>query len=292
MVIFLFGFLFARILSQPTNVCLPVSCVANDIHCPFTYSHFCDRSGILENLLEGILTTPDSTAPLSSSVSNDIMVVTSTLDYQQSLQTSFDLLGEIVKCNILTLAMMEEYLQYGSSGESGNDSSQSKGNKWKQFSDILLNNLVSSNVFIRSMFFTLSVFDGAVDNQKKDKDVMPGRRILGYLSDSCQLLSPVQIPGNGGPCSVAFDTQPIRSTDIHANECEYGKEIEDRFPMALEFYKIEKINVIYQLMNIVNIWTVNHESVCCVNTVISLLLFEHKRFVSVCMCHALLFIWR
>ena len=59
-----------------------------------------------------------------------------------NMQSSFDLLGEIIKCNIYTITMLEYYL----------------GQNYDQFNSfmkIIMKNLVDSNVFIRSLYLTI-----------------------------------------------------------------------------------------------------------------------------------------
>ena len=59
-----------------------------------------------------------------------------------NLQTAFDLLGEIIKGNRFTLEMVEASL-----GD----------HQFRQFVDVVMNNLVDSNVFVRSLYLSMEI---------------------------------------------------------------------------------------------------------------------------------------
>ena len=69
-------------------------------------------------------------------------IVKSTPSSNNSLQTAFDLMGEMVKCNTAVLEMLEGSLD---------------DNEFRHFAQIIMDNLVDSNVFVRSLFLSLEM---------------------------------------------------------------------------------------------------------------------------------------
>lgn len=53
--------------------------------------------------------------------------------------------------------------------------------------------------------------------------------------------------------------------------------IPDNLSRIVKFLAEEKINIVVRLMSTVSLSTINHENICCLNTVILILLLEHKR---------------
>ena len=81
---------------------------------------FVSRSGILNHLVSHVLSCSLTTTG--------------------NLQTVFDLLGEITKSNSWTVELLEQSLV---------------GNQFQVFMDVVLSNLVDSNVFLRSLYLTM-----------------------------------------------------------------------------------------------------------------------------------------
>jgi len=82
---------------------------------------FIARSGVLLHAIEHVIEAGRRTAP--------------------NLQTSFDLLGEIIKINRVTLEQMEQILSY-------------RDEMFGQFMDIVMSNLIDSNVLLRSLYIS------------------------------------------------------------------------------------------------------------------------------------------
>eukprot|EP00597_Dinobryon_sp_UTEXLB2267_P010646 CAMPEP_0170102268 /NCGR_PEP_ID=MMETSP0020_2-20130122/2779_1 /TAXON_ID=98059 /ORGANISM="Dinobryon sp., Strain UTEXLB2267" /LENGTH=1097 /DNA_ID=CAMNT_0010325575 /DNA_START=613 /DNA_END=3904 /DNA_ORIENTATION=- len=82
------------------------------------------------------------------------------------LQIAFDFLSEMVKCNKTVLEMLEESL---------ND------NEFRHFVRIIMDNLVDSNVFIRSLYFSLEMISFA---ENIEGDFVHGMSTFGFFANS------------------------------------------------------------------------------------------------------------
>ncbi|TYZ65300.1 hypothetical protein PybrP1_002308 [[Pythium] brassicae (nom. inval.)] len=125
-----------------------------------------------------------------------------------SFQSAFDLLGEMTKGNMQTLQLFHRQLT--------ND-------QFGCFMEVVIMNLVDSNVFIRSM-----------------------------------LLS-----------AEKFAKSPLSGTFGLAND--YAM---DRMS---EFLTVNIVRLLRDLMTVVSLEEVNHENICCLNTAIVILIFQHRR---------------
>ncbi|KAI9998687.1 hypothetical protein PInf_003276 [Phytophthora infestans] len=127
---------------------------------------------------------------------------------QGSFQSAFDLLGEMTKGNRETLQLFHGLLS---------------NTQFATFMEVVLLNLVDSNVFIRSMLL------------------------------SCE----------------KFAKQPESGTFGVADDCEMDR--------MSEFLAVNLVRLLRDLMTIVTMDDINHENICCLNTAIVILVFQHRR---------------
>ncbi|KAH7487950.1 Short transient receptor potential channel 4-associated protein [Phytophthora ramorum] len=127
---------------------------------------------------------------------------------QGSFQSAFDLLGEMTKGNWETLQLFHGLLS---------------NTQFAAFMEVVILNLVDSNVFIRSM-----------------------------------LLS-----------SEKFAKQPQSGTFGLADDYEMDR--------MSEFLTVNLVRLLRDLMTIVTMDDINHENICCLNTAIVILVFQHRR---------------
>jgi hypothetical protein len=109
-----------------------------------------------------------------------------------SLQTAFDLLGEILRNNLVSLEIFELLLE--------------KQDQYDKFMQIVLKNLVDSNVFLRSLFISMEYFDrhatsddGAVLSPQIDSSLSVDHNSYDSLicSSQYQTVTEVQYSNNG-----------------------------------------------------------------------------------------------
>ncbi|KAI9993133.1 hypothetical protein PInf_015200 [Phytophthora infestans] len=127
---------------------------------------------------------------------------------QGSFQSAFDLLGEMTKGNRETLQLFHGLLS---------------NTQFATFMEVVILNLVDSNVFIRSMLL------------------------------SCE----------------KFAKQPESGTFGVADDCEMDR--------MSEFLAVNLVRLLRDLMTIVTMDDINHENICCLNTAIVILVFQHRR---------------
>jgi hypothetical protein len=110
-------------------------------------------SACLENFLRGCGRMGQSLAARYGALEHTMQhVMSHHADTSVSLQTSFDLLGEIIKCNHTTLAQLDAMLSE---------------EDFEMFRSVVLKNLIDSNVFLRSMYLSIDMitFSYAVSEQ-------------------------------------------------------------------------------------------------------------------------------
>ncbi|GMF44357.1 unnamed protein product [Phytophthora fragariaefolia] len=127
---------------------------------------------------------------------------------QGSFQSAFDLLGEMTKGNWETLQLFHGLLN---------------NTQFAAFMEVVILNLVDSNVFIRSM-----------------------------------LLS-----------SEKFAKQPQTGT--------FGLVDDFEMDRMSDFLTVNLVRLLRDLMTIVTMDDINHENICCLNTAIVILVFQHRR---------------
>ncbi|KAI9914207.1 hypothetical protein PsorP6_006236 [Peronosclerospora sorghi] len=127
---------------------------------------------------------------------------------QGSFQSAFDLLGEMTKGNWQTLQLFHGLLN---------------NTQFATFMEVVILNLVDSNVFIRSMLLSSEKF---AQQSKSD------------------------------PMGLANEYEMDRMN---------------------EFLTVNLVRLLRDLMTIVTIEDINHENICCLNTAIVILVFQHRR---------------
>ncbi|EEY56317.1 uncharacterized protein PITG_09826 [Phytophthora infestans T30-4] len=127
---------------------------------------------------------------------------------QGSFQSAFDLLGEMTKGNRETLQLFHGLLS---------------NTQFATFMEVVILNLVDSNVFIRSMLL------------------------------SCE----------------KFAKQPESGT--------FGVADDSEMDRMSEFLAVNLVRLLRDLMTIVTMDDINHENICCLNTAIVILVFQHRR---------------
>ena len=121
---------------------------------------FAARCGVLNYIIKLILENKDSKSENGDNQNNSNL----------NLQSAFDLLGELVKYNMITFEMVDAAL-----GEE----------EFRRFLDSVMHNLVESNVFIRSLYMSVETFQGE-EHEKKDRrqDIWGSRAAPAYLTHS------------------------------------------------------------------------------------------------------------
>ncbi|KAG6962300.1 hypothetical protein JG688_00008654 [Phytophthora aleatoria] len=127
---------------------------------------------------------------------------------QGSFQSAFDLLGEMTKGNRETLQLFHGLLS---------------NTQFATFMEVVILNLVDSNVFIRSMLLSSEKFAKQPES---------------------------------GPFGMADDYEMDRMS---------------------EFLTVNLVRLLRDLMTIVTMDDINHENICCLNTAIVILVFQHRR---------------
>ncbi|CAM9273885.1 unnamed protein product, partial [Ectocarpus fasciculatus] len=226
------------------------------------------------------------------------------------LQTSLDLIGEMVKYNQVNI----ELLQISMLGDS-----------FSSFVKVLLDNIIDSNVFLRSLY--LSIEDINAVNVE-------------LLERKAHMLAPATIPLATAPRVPASPTSPSKWTkgnDFAASACleipssssyliqswyQYSPSISSeneinsagrmlglpgyqnshteatsggetlspsRSPhinvwlLPPEIQKVStfllgaKTRILLRLMSIVTLRSINHENICCMNTAVLILMFDYRR---------------
>ncbi len=96
------------------------------------------------------------------------------------------------------------------------------------------------------------------------------------------------VPDALGPVTVPVDAL-VQQVLLAASQENISETVEEQLRAAMplmvpdnlsrivRFLTEEKINIIVRLMSTVSLSTINHENICCLNTVVLILLLEHKR---------------
>ena len=121
-----------------------------------------------------------------------------------NLQTAFDLLGELVKGNCHTLEMIEASL-----GD----------RQFRQFMDVVMSNLVDSNVFLRSLFLSM--------------ETISDRTVAARLRDSVEVEAVSFVPSNGKEGGPAFPEVAGSSLRDDASTLEESRSSRCSSPVAL-----------------------------------------------------------
>eukprot|EP00638_Chattonella_subsalsa_P000233 CAMPEP_0117744562 /NCGR_PEP_ID=MMETSP0947-20121206/6833_1 /TAXON_ID=44440 /ORGANISM="Chattonella subsalsa, Strain CCMP2191" /LENGTH=1052 /DNA_ID=CAMNT_0005561535 /DNA_START=129 /DNA_END=3285 /DNA_ORIENTATION=+ len=219
-----------------------------------------------------------------------------------SLQTAFDLLGELTKGNKKILESLESMLS---------------DDEVEKLLMVVTDNLVDSNVFVRSLVLTIDHTSRCFE--KNSLKNWRGHPNPSYLMHSwCEVPS---IPRDVAPfCSAGVSIPPHTpysnksgrlakeapdsgssqssspsrlifnmhiDENAHTSNLMVGHDephsIWQRWPVPSSIQRIERSltlklpSLLRDLMSVVDLEGINHENICCLNTVIVILIFAHRR---------------
>lgn len=258
---------------------------------------FVARTGLLEHLL------------------NDI--TSERLHCAGSLQTSFDLLGELCKGNADVLRLLVRNLDEVS---------------FRKLMSVAAANLVDSNVFIRSVLLSLERISSAnglfplhIDagtsirgnwksstgvfsraylthswwdtcHASESSDGSSDLKGMSYAEVQCDILRPSDWFPTIGTID-AFQMKPPEAVDtplagIHGGVGHFGWVFtpegeslspRSRAPNTVErlswFLAANQTRLLRDLLGVVDLRNINHENICCLNTVVVIAIFAHRRQV-------------
>jgi hypothetical protein len=230
-----------------------------------------------------------------------------------SLQTSFDLLGELCKGNTEALEILVSYLE--------------NEDKFRKLMIGAASNLVDSNVFIRSVILSLEIISlGNQSDDNNDMLSMSNRRwksdngvfSRAYLThswwDMClinesnndsdsarvggELLRDRIRPSDWFPTMKTIDVDMNKNQDTTEAESDDFLESSGHFgwifkpeddtlpsithgPNTIErlswFLSVNRTRLLRDLLKVVNLKNINHENICCLNTAVCITIFAYRR---------------
>ena len=188
---------------------------------------FVARAGVLAHTADHIMSVAKLTAP--------------------NLQTAFDLLGEVVKNNQMTLEMMEEVLT-------------ASDGTFSAFMDVVMANLVDSNVFLRSLYLSLETVSdqhsrleaataGAVGASLQETSTA-ALRSPGYLTHSWiqfgakLLLRPPPPPNSSSSSSFSSSSSAATTlaTESSASSSRQGQDQQDQMQTQGVWEALRKVS--------------------------------------------------
>ena len=230
-----------------------------------------------------------------------------------SLQTSFDLLGELCKGNTESLEILVSYLE--------------TEDKFRKLMIVAASNLVDSNVFIRSVILSLERISlGSKSDDDNDMLCMSNMRwesdngvfSRAYIThswwDMCvinesnndsdsarvdgELLRDHIRPSDWFPTMKTIDmgmnknqdTTEAESDDSLKSSVHFGwifKPEDDTLPSITHgpntikrlswFLSVNRTRLLRDLLEVVNLKNINHENICCLNTAVCITIFAYRR---------------
>jgi Trpc4-associated protein len=169
-----------------------------------------------------------------------------------SLQTAFDLLGEVIKNNQTALRAFGCLL--------------TDSHTFSRFTQTLQQNLVDSNVFVRSLYLTMGV-------------VCRRATAPAYCSHSWLQIHPLSL------ISAPQGIRPSGSkTNVDSRDSRQGLSSQLSRSENVGFERLHAYlqeaneSLVMRLVTCVAMHSVNHENVCCVNTAIVIILQEYLRY--------------
>lgn len=185
-----------------------------------------------------------------------------------NMQTSFDLLGELVKGNETTLGLMELCLE---------------GDRFGRFMAVVLDNLVDSNVFVRSLYLSLhdQIFTPPIPPLTGyHLFPQPVSSYLGRSWEQCQptplIALPVTITAPMDPLRQGHLPKPGRKNGHEASFLILRSGVNPQLQRTTDFLLKNRSSILLKLMSIVTLASVNHENICCLNTALLLLIMAHR----------------
>lgn len=167
-----------------------------------------------------------------------------------NMQTAFDLLGELIKQNKASLRALEEMFTEST---------------WKKFCSIVLRNLVDSNVFVRSLYLSIGLFEMTeLHGFNKPKE--------GYLSTSWVQAVPVHLDHY---YSHRLMAARISAGAEMAMEWNASSIDVTGFERIYSHIMSSKQDILVALVSAITLYTINHENICCVNSALVILLLEY-----------------
>lgn len=226
-----------------------------------------------------------------------------------SLQTSFDLLGELIKGNAEVVRLLVGNLDE---------------ERFRKFMSVAAANLVDSNVFIRSLLLSLERFTAHRGPQPlyiDDSDsTLPqgwtstkGSASRSYLTHSWWDATPLSLLDDSEeekdasfesrptdwfpPLDVVSMTSPptlnvstVLSSGLHQNVGHFGWVFTPSgdslapntfLPNTLErlawFLAVNQARLLRDLLSVVDLKNINHENICCLNTAVVIAIFANRR---------------
>lgn len=188
-------------------------------------------------------------------------ILDSTPSEKANLQTAFDLLGELIKNNAQNLAILEGMFTPLTC---------------RRFTDAVLRNLVDSNVFLRSLYLTMSLSDAAQQ---------PTASMAGYCLHSWRQFTPVRLVAGPGTGTKADDdvaslfSEQLRLDDVRSRpmSADTTSEGSEETPSVRAYFEEMRDTVLVKLLCAVTVRTINHENICCVNSALIILLQDYVR---------------
>ena len=242
---------------------------------------FVVQTGLMKFLVASIMTSASSFS--SNGSGNKVS--------RNNLQTAFDLLGELVKNNPRCLAILDGCFASSSS--------------WNTFASLLLSNLIDSNVFIRSLYLTLDSQE-LLQSSNSDRSLRLGttkrrrggkERRLGYCSHSWVQREPTElslVQDNSCVHQAFIATRELAMRQAYKEEDEKGEEEKDSkrispfgYERIADHLRELKEEVLLRLMSAVSLHSINHETICCVNSALIILLGEQRNERLPCCIHRL-----
>jgi hypothetical protein len=151
-------------------------------------------SACLENFLRGCGRMGQNIVARYGALEHTLQhVMSHYADTSVSLQTSFDLLGEIIKCNHTVLAQMDAMMSE---------------EDFEKFRSVVLKNLIDSNVFLRSMYLSMDMITFSYAVSEQDSLTYPhptaGLNQFGFCLNSLNAVACNE--GTSGRASYLRDT--------------------------------------------------------------------------------------
>lgn len=161
-----------------------------------------------------------------------------------NMQTAYDLLAELVKFNAPGLYAFDSLFDAAS---------------WSKFTSLLSVNLVDSNVFIRSLYLTLS----EIEAKSEMRLVTPA-----YCTNTWIQVLPVPMISRISMCGEEKDE--VSSSQRSLQDCSNLARIS-------QYLDDNKYIILLKLIRAVTVYAINHENICCVNSALIILLEERRR---------------
>ena len=163
-----------------------------------------------------------------------------------NMQTAYDLLGELVKYNIPALCALDSLFDTAS---------------WSKFTSLLLVNLVDSNVFIRSLYVSLS----GIEEKSEMSLITPA-----YCTHTWIQMLPAPMLSRANSSIRGDDDRSSSQEPLPDNSC---------LVRMYQYLVDSKYSILLKLIRAVTVYAINHENICCVNSALVILLEERRKYI-------------